>query len=65
MLALLELRDVKDFPCNLLIFTKIPIIVNVPKEFCYENNIKVLNYPFIQCNHNKIDGTKVGIGELS
>ena len=49
----------------MLNFKNLPIILDIPKEFNYEDKVKVLNYPFIQVNNNQINGNKVDVGEMS
>ena len=65
MLSLLKSKDVKGLPCNSLIFENLPVIVDIPKELNYEDNVKVLNYLFIQVNDNEINGNKVDVGGMS
>ena len=43
----------------------IPILVDVSKDFNYEDNAKVLHYPFIQVNDNEINGNKINVGRIS
>ena len=65
MLSSLKSKDVKGLPCNLFIFKNLTIIVDIPKEFNYEDKVKVLNYIFIQVNDNEINGNKVDVQGMS
>ena len=46
-------------------FKNIPIIVDLTKEFNYDDNVKVLNYSFIQVNDNEIILNKIDVGGMS
>ena len=40
------------------------IIVDIPNDFNYEDNVKVLNYSFIQVNDIELNWNKVDVGGM-